>query len=60
MAINRNFSVKYDLTEANAVKRALADRLAFLLREIEDASANDLEELRHEAGVIQTVLRRDF
>lgn len=60
MAISRNFTVKYDLAEANTVKHALEFYLKDLMNRINLAAEGDLQGTRLEAGRVETILRRDF
>jgi hypothetical protein len=53
---DRNFSVKWTLSDANTVKITLQRRLAKMIENIDHLSDEDKEE----AGRIETILRRDF
>lgn len=58
MAMDKNFSLRLDLDEANTIKNALEERMKDLILHIDAGSATDAE--REEAGRIENMLRRDF
>jgi hypothetical protein len=55
MAINKNFTIKIDLDEANDIRDALQNALNDLLM-----LPNRTVDQNHRAGRIETMLRRDF
>lgn len=56
MAANKNFSAKWDLEEANIMRKALQIRLDYLTLHLGELT----EDEKQEAGRIDTMLRRDF
>jgi len=56
--MNSNFQIKVTLQEANDIKEALEDKRAALMGA--RRSWEDRPELGHQAGRIETILKRDF
>lgn len=55
---NSNFNIKVTLQEANDIKDALEERLEGLVRR--RTRWEEEPQLAHQAGRIETMLRRDF